>query len=239
MIIGIRLTVDYAFKRLFGHESNIHILILFLNDILGLIGDKKIVSAIIKNPFSTKDFDADKMNILYIRAQDNLGRWYDIEMQVTVCESYPKRILHYACNMYVGQIDAGTPYSKLNPVISINILDGILFANNDRYANHFALRNKENDLTLTNDLTFFTFELPKFNYSGKELSEPIREWLYLIKNIHTIDFDNPPNFKYVPIKEIMEVLKIMSKTKVEYQQYEDRIRSQRDLITIKDDSYNK
>ncbi len=239
MIIGIRLTVDYAFKRVFGHENNIFILIWFLNDILGLTGDNRIVSVKLKNPFSTKDFNADKMNILDIKAQDNLGRWYDIEMQVSICESYPKRILHYACNMYLGQIDSGMPYSRLNPVISINILDGVLFNDNDRYANCFTLRNKENDLILTDDLTFFTFELPKFNYNDKELSEPVQEWLYLIKNIHRVDFDNPPKFKHIPIKEIMEVLKIMSKTTLEYQQYEERIRAQRDLLTIKEDSYNK
>jgi predicted transposase/invertase (TIGR01784 family) len=67
MPLNIRLTVDYAFKRVFGHKDNTDLLISFLNDIMELPDNRRITYITLKNPFSTKNFKADK--------QDNGGNW--------------------------------------------------------------------------------------------------------------------------------------------------------------------
>jgi predicted transposase/invertase (TIGR01784 family) len=237
VLLNIRLTVDYAFKRVFGHKGNTDLLIAFLNDIMGLSGDRRIKKVTLLNPFSTKNFQADKQNILDVKAVDNFGNIFDIEVQVIVSESYPKRILHYACNMYVEQLSIGMPYTRLKPVISINILDEVLFGGIDRYSNRFTLVNDEGDLTLTEDLTFYTLELPKFDLSTDRLSEPVEEWLYLIKHAHELDINMINKFKYIPIKKIMEELEQMSKNKEERQQYKERMRAQESLLTIKEDAF--
>jgi len=233
--INIKLIVDYAFKRIFGHEKNKKLLIALLNDVMKLSHKRKIVNVELINPFNIKNFDSDKENILDIKAKDNFGKNYDIEVQIDVFISYPKRILFYACKMYSEQIKEGESYTKLKPVISISFLDGILFRGNNRYSNRFTLKNDENDLYLTEDISFFVFELYKFNLSIDELKTPIDEWLYLIKHSSEIDIDNPPNFKFIPIKEILKELEIMNKTELERQQYEDRLKAKCDAATIKEE----
>ncbi len=239
MAIGISLTVDYAFKRIFGHSKNKKILIAFLNDTMKLPPDKRIKKVTLKNPFSTKNFKSDKQNILDIRAEDNFGNQYDIEVQVVVHKSYAKRILHYACNMYVPQLKAGMSFMELKPVISINILDGVLFKGTTHYGNRFTLKNDECSLELTDDLCFYTFELPKFDIPREKLSTPIEEWLYLIKHSDKLSPSDASFFKDIPYEYIMEELKHMSQTDIEREQYEERLRSQSYILTIKEDYYSE
>lgn len=209
MELNIKLTVDYAFKRIFGHNDNIEILKKFLNDVMGLEDDNKICSLTIQNPFSIKDFESEKANILDIRAKDNFGRLYDIEVQTIILKDYAKRILHYASNLYTKQITEGDNYDKLKPVISISILEDNLFDNCDSYSNKFVLKNEKNNLILTDSLYFYTFELSKFNLNRGDISNPIDEWLYLLKNFHIKNVKDFDNLKNIPIKKILEVINKM------------------------------
>jgi hypothetical protein len=94
----------------------------------------------------------------------------------------------------------------------INILDDFLFNDVKRYTNRFTLNNSEGDLTLSEDLTFYIFELPKFDLSVDTLTRPVDEWIYLIKHAHEMDLSKSYNFKYIPINRIMEVIGLMKKT---------------------------
>jgi hypothetical protein len=53
MPLGIRPTVDFAFKKIFGSPQNSAALIGLLNAILGF--EQPIVSVIILNPFSYQE----------------------------------------------------------------------------------------------------------------------------------------------------------------------------------------
>ncbi len=54
MILGIKPTVDFAFKKIFGSPQNVAALIGLLNAILNL--KNPIVSVEILNPFSYQEF---------------------------------------------------------------------------------------------------------------------------------------------------------------------------------------
>src|SRR5688572_20631558 len=85
--------VDYAFKRVFGDPRNADILIHLLNAILR--PNVLIRSIEILNPFSDRDFEDDKMSVLDIRARDQQGQLYNIEMQVLLSHDFKGRILYY------------------------------------------------------------------------------------------------------------------------------------------------
>ena len=80
MCIGIRPINDFAFKKIFGSDSNKLTLISFLNAVLCL--GVPIVEVTIVNPYNMQDFLDDKLSILDIKATDANGAIYDIEMQV-------------------------------------------------------------------------------------------------------------------------------------------------------------
>ena len=80
--IGIRAINDFAFKKNFGSPANKLVLISLLNAILGL--PKSIVDVVIENPYNLQDFKDDKLSILDIRAVDQSGAIYDVEMQLSI-----------------------------------------------------------------------------------------------------------------------------------------------------------
>lgn len=82
MAIGIRPTVDYAFKLLFGSPEHSRVTLHFLNAILCHV--PRITEITIQNPFLGKDNEDDKLSVLDIRATDEHGRQFNIEMQSTM-----------------------------------------------------------------------------------------------------------------------------------------------------------
>jgi len=119
MIISKELTqlegvIDSAVVM--GTKENKDILIDFLNAILE--EEHKIKDLHLKNPYNLKTYRFDKGSIMDIKAQDEYGRWLNIEMQIADQEYYDKRaLLYYWARMYVGQYGM-----KLN-------LSGILISN--------------------------------------------------------------------------------------------------------------
>ena len=102
--IGIRPTNDFAFKKTFGSPENKVALISLLNAILTL--PVPIVDVTIENPYNLQDFQNDKLSILDIRAVDQRGAIYDVEMQLSTHSGLVKRIVFYGCEVYAGQLKA-------------------------------------------------------------------------------------------------------------------------------------
>jgi len=82
MPLGIRPTVDFAFKKTFGDPNNRLALISLLNAILEL--PLPIADVAIENPFNYQDFHDDKLSILDVKATDVAGSVFNIEMQLSV-----------------------------------------------------------------------------------------------------------------------------------------------------------
>jgi predicted transposase/invertase (TIGR01784 family) len=110
--IGIRPTNDFAFKKTFGSPENKLALISLLNAILTL--PVPIVDVTIENPYNLQDFQNDKLSILDIRAVDQRGAIYDVEMQLSTHSGLVKRIVFYGCEVYAGQLKAGTIIPNLS-----------------------------------------------------------------------------------------------------------------------------
>src|SRR5436309_13823256 len=138
MIIGIDPKVDYAFKHLFGREANRPILIDLVDSILHPAPGHHIRDLELLNPFNPKEALDDKLYILDIKARDQSGRQFNIEMQMLAFRYYEKRILYYASKLHQQQLHEGDDYLKLQPTISISFLDHVLFPNISDY--HLCFR---------------------------------------------------------------------------------------------------
>ena len=139
MPIGIRPINDFAYKKIFGSPENKLILISLLNAILNL--SNPIIDVTIVNPYNLQDFKDDKLSILDIKAVDQDGAIYDIEMQLSIFSGLIKRIVFYGCEIFAGQLKAGDDYSKLKPVYSICLLEKKLWDDSPKV--HHAYRLKD------------------------------------------------------------------------------------------------
>jgi predicted transposase/invertase (TIGR01784 family) len=113
MPLDIDPTVDYAFKRLFADPANEDLLLHLLNAVLGR--SPPIVDVVILNPFNEKEFAADKLSVLDIKARSADGAWYNIEIQSRAHWSLRPRLAYYAASLYVEQLTDGEVYTALTP----------------------------------------------------------------------------------------------------------------------------
>ena len=95
--------VDFAFKKLFA--SDLLSLTALINAILP--EDEHLTQVTLLNPFNERSFSKDKLSVLDIQAMDALGRYYNIEMQITDEVCYSQRVLYYWSKLYSGQLKKG------------------------------------------------------------------------------------------------------------------------------------
>ena len=119
---GINPKIDYAFKWLFGKEVHVALLLDLLNAVLKLPPGRIIESVQLLNPFNDKAVFDGKLSIVDIRAKDQLGSQYNIEMQMRGSRALPRRLLYYWAVLYAGQLQEGDKYTKLRPTITICFL---------------------------------------------------------------------------------------------------------------------
>src|ERR1700737_1295083 len=127
MILNIDPKVDYAFKHLFGRDATRPILIHVLDSVLNPAPGHHIRDIELLNPFNPKEALDDKLSILDIKARDQTGRQFNIEMQLLAFPYYEKRILYYACKLHQQQLHEGQDYLEPKPTISISFLNHVLF----------------------------------------------------------------------------------------------------------------
>ncbi|MCA9210244.1 MAG: Rpn family recombination-promoting nuclease/putative transposase, partial [Planctomycetales bacterium] len=117
MPLGIKPTVDFVFKKIFGSPENTLALKGLLNAILRL--KRPVVEVNILNPFTMKEFAEHKLIVLDVRCRDSAGRSLNVEMQISVQSGLLERLVYYACSMYVDQLEAGQNYAQARSAISI------------------------------------------------------------------------------------------------------------------------
>ncbi len=192
---SINLRNDVIFRAIFGYEKNEKLLISLLNAILGLTGDKKIVSLTFLNAFNIKEYLKDKLTILDVKAVDGTGVRFDVEMQVAPDKSYLQRIMYYLDRLFTEQLKQGDPYEKLCKAISISILDFIFFEEEGDLHNIYRFLNVKSKRELTDLKELQFIELPKFKKDKpKRDMSKFEKWLLALKfgEIYASDLENLP-----------------------------------------------
>ena len=239
----MRLTVDYAFKRVFGRNGNEAILKDFLESIL----DIEIKDIIIQNPEIPKNMRDSKIGILDVRAEINGREIIEVEMQVQNQYNIDKRSPTYITKLYSDQLKEGDSYIEVKKVAVINILN---FNYYKRNSYHSVARmkfedSKENekvdmgyiveDKYATEDLEMHFIELPKFREKNPDISSKLDQWLWLIcGEEEKIKMAKKENEK---IKEAKSELDKLEMSAEDRELYELRLKAIRDEINIRESGY--
>lgn len=154
---------DILFKIVFGTQAGEPILRALVNALLDLEGEHKIVALTLLNPISEKEFIDDKGPILDLKARDQMGRQYNVEVQLSPgLGDYIPRSLYYVSKFFSDQIQRGDSYHQLLKTVSISLLDFDLLPDPERVHSRFLLREKEDGSVLTELLELHYIELRKF-----------------------------------------------------------------------------
>lgn len=172
---------DFAFKKIFGSEQSHEILLSFLNALLQLDSPYRLAELEILDPYLAPKIRGMKDTYLDVRARDEQGKWYIIEMQVLNVAGFEKRVLYNACKIYAGQIQRGEDYHLLTDVIAITITDFVMFEELQSVVNKFRLRAEDGQV-YSDDLELVFAELPKFTKTEAQLDSLIDRWFYFLKH---------------------------------------------------------
>jgi predicted transposase/invertase (TIGR01784 family) len=225
--------VDFVFKGIFADEA---ILKNFLTTVLDWqYGPIEHLTFSDKELFKTSAHG--KEVILDLKATLKNGSIISIEIQCIAQKHYIERSLYYWAKLYEDQLKSGENYSKLMPVVSVNILNhkhpDIL--ENNPY-NRYSLMNEETFSKLTDKLSIHYIELGKFTeqwISGNTKNN----WLTFLKDpkevlMHSEDYNQA-------LLNAVEKLKWLSQDPEKRAEYEARQKALRDyyggLMTAKEE----
>jgi predicted transposase/invertase (TIGR01784 family) len=228
MFVNVDPKNDYAFKAVYGSPRHTRVLLHLLNAVLEPCG-LHVHSVRVLNPLSEIQELDDKKLILDVKAADELGRLYNIEMQMVPAPSFPGRLLYYWSNTYASQLTEGQDYGELRPVISICFLDGILFPESDECHLRFRMLESAVHFPFTDDLDLHLFQLPHFTKSAGELETDLDLWLFVLNNGKGLDLANlPPRLAVAETREALEAWAMLTQDRLQREIYEAREKARRD-----------
>jgi predicted transposase/invertase (TIGR01784 family) len=171
---------DFAFKKIFGSKKSKDILLSFLNAIL-YQGKEIIVDLQIMDPYQAPRIKGIKDSFLDVKATLQDRSIVIIEMQVLNVLGFEKRVLYNAAKAYSIQLNVGDDYTLLNPVIALTITDFEMFPNSSKIISTYALREKEEMTSYSDDIELVFVELPKFNKTLETLETLSDKWMYFLR----------------------------------------------------------
>lgn len=172
---------DVAFHKIFGNANKTITLISFLNAVLFADGSNRVVSVTVENPYLFPPVPAGKTSILDVKATDQGGRKFIVELQVAEKVGFDKRVQYYVARDYSTQIERGDDYPKLKPTYFIGILDFNFTQNPSYFSTHQTVDTMTGE-NLLSDVKYFFIELRKFDKKEHELVSMVDKWAYFIKN---------------------------------------------------------
>ena len=239
----MQLTVDYAFKRVFGKNGNESI----LKDLLESILNIEIKSITIQNPEIPKNMKDGKIGVLDVRAELNGDEITEVEMQVQDQHNIDKRSPTYLTKIYSDQLKEGEQYIEVKKVVVINILNFDYYKRNSYHsvARMMFEESKENekvdlgyiveDKYATKDLEMHFIELTKFRKKDPDMSNKLEQWLCLICDEE--DKIKMAESKNEEIEKAKKELEKLAMNPEDRELYELRLKAIRDEMNIRYSGY--
>jgi len=222
---------DLAFKKIFGEEKHKTLPISFINAVLELEGESKIIDLEFLNPKQPPEIAARKESIVDVLVKDQSGVKYIVEMQVAKVKGFEKRAQYYASKTYCAHFGQGQKYHDLKQVVFVAITDYVVFENKkNRYKSSHVILDKDSYEHDLKDFSFTFVELPKFMKELSELKTIEDRWCYFLKNSEECE-DVEALIKDSPeIREAYDILDKHNWNEDQLQEYEKLNMNQSDMF---------
>ena len=181
-IIEVKKLNDFFIRYFFGLEGHEDLLLSFINAIMIDSNFATFVSVEIINPFNLSEKANNKESIVDLKAVTEDGIIVIIEIQTYSTKNFFERTLYYWSKNYSNILKKGEDYPELKPVISINLIDDILFDKTDkRMHTCYLLKEKNSNKILTDHIQLHYIEIPKFNNDANITTE-LKNWILFLKS---------------------------------------------------------
>jgi predicted transposase/invertase (TIGR01784 family) len=200
--LGIDPRVDIVFHAVFADPAHEAVRIDFLSAVFGL----RLLEAQVVSPYSLRDFSEAKGMVVDVRARDDQGRLYLIEMQRRMMPDLPQRMLCGWAKTYAAQLERGDPYGKLRPVLSVWVCEADPFPDAEPAQLTFQVRDAAGRL-LHPDLRIEVLQLRRWaRHRDDLLRTPTGRWFWFFNEAARAEAI-PDAVASPALEEAMDVLK--------------------------------
>lgn len=224
---------DRAFKKIFGQEKHKNLPISFLNELLELKGEDRIVDLEFLPVQMTNSIEAFKDIVLDIYVKDQRDQHYNIEIQLGNLDGFEKRVLYHASNIYSGTLSRGMKFRQLPTLVILSIVDeGIIFPQEPDYKTFHHITNAKTGQVSLTGIRYVFVELKKFNKTLTEipLTDIEGRWCYFLKNTKETNSIDSELLKTPEICQAVEILDHFGWTPIELAEYASIIEKEAEVL---------
>ena len=221
-------TTDFTFKKIFGTEQNKRFLIKFLNDFVSrFTGGIVDVTYLQTEQYGLKE--SERKAVFDILCTDQDQRNFIVEMQRAPQPDFAERSVFYLCRAVSASMEKGVLGYSIYPTYSVNLLDFELpeYKKNGECFQGVFLKDHKNRI-LTKKVAIFYINLCNFAAEQPEVTEEMRNWLFLLKNMPELD-ERDYAIQQGIFKELMDECRIAKLDTMEKEDYRKSVLEYEDV----------
>ena len=221
---------DIGFKRIFGQEINKDLLIDFLNALLE--GEKRVTDITFLDKEQIPLYEEDRMLIYDIYCTDQNGEQFIVEMQNKGQIHFRERALYYLSQAVARQGDRGVDWR-----FDLKAVYGVFFMNfrpdwtTRKLRTDIVLADRDTHEQFSDKMRYIFLELPSFTKEENECKNDFERWIYVLKNMETLQ-RLPFKARNAVFRKLEQIVDIASLSKEDRMKYDESIKVYRDKIAI-------
>ena len=221
---------DVGFKRIFGQEINKDLLIDFLNSLL--VGERHIQEIQFLDKEVLGETIADRNCIYDIYCTDENGEQFIVEMQNRRQAYFRERAIYYLARAISRQGERGLAWQfNLKAVYGIFFMNFQLEDIKPKLRTDICLEDRDTHELFSDKMRFVFLQLPLFDKEENECENDFERWIYVLKNMDTLQ-RLPFKARNAVFQKLEEIVDIASLSKEDRIKYDESIKVYRDnLVT--------
>lgn len=222
---------DVGFKRIFGQEINKDLLLDFLNALLE--GERQVKSITLLDKEQIPLYEDDRGLTYDVYCTDENGEQFIVEMQNQNHLNFKDRTVYYLSQAIARQGYKGAQwkYGLKAVVYGVFFLNFYLpDANHHKLRTDILLADRSTQEVFSDKLRFIFIELPSFVKEEDECVNDFERWIYVLKNMDTLQ-RLPFQARKSVFQKLEEVVTLASLSKDEREKYDESLKVLRDRIS--------
>ena len=222
---------DVGFKRIFGQSVHKDLLIDFLNNLLE--GEKQIKDISFLDKELLPEFQGDRGTIYDIYCTTESGEEFIVEMQNCEQAYIRERAIYYLCRAMSRQGERGANWKfNLKAVYGIFFLNFEMKDSEGNFRTDVVLSDRDTHVPFSDKLRFVFLQLP-FKKEESECENDFERWIYVLKNMETLQ-RLPFKARKSVFEKLEQIVDIASLSKEERMKYDESIKVYRDQLATLD-----
>ena len=221
---------DVGFKRIFGQELSKPLLLDFLNSLFE--GEKHIANLTFLDKEQPALFEEDRSLIYDIYCETDDGEKIIVEMQNKSQPFFKNRSIYYVSESIARQGERGSAWNyAIDSVYLVAFLNFSPLDFKKQFRTDVVLAEKGTAEQFSDKLRMIFLQLPLFTKEADECENQVERWIYLLKNMETLN-RLPWAAQSAVFQKLESIADVSGMTRAERLQYDEALKKYRDTISV-------